>query len=283
MMRKLKKNNRFEPWLIPIAVIGVWELAARYGLAKPTFIPAPSVVGMSLISLVVSGELLSNLLASLTRVLYGFALAAVLGITVGLSAGYSKRFERLIDPLIQLLRPIPPIAWIPLLILWLGIDEAPKVAIITLGAFFPIFLNTVHGIKEIDPKLVEVTKVLDIKRAKILSILTIPSALSSIITGLRIGLGVAWMCVVAAELIAATSGLGYMITDARQLSRPDVVIVGMLAIGLIGKLMDSAIRRIERLALGWRFLSPELSRSDLPASTELLVSSGYEREAAGVE
>ena len=153
--------------------------------------------------------------------------------------------------MIQIIRPIPPIAWIPLAILWFGIGENSKIYIILLGAFFPIFTNVVEGIHRVDKKLIEVAYVLEIPKGKFIRKVIMPSSLPFIMTGIRLGLSGAWMCVVAAELIASTSGVGYMISDARQLSQTDVVIVGMLIIGVIGKTMDVLLLKLQRSLVKW--------------------------------
>ncbi|MNC52021.1 putative aliphatic sulfonates transport permease protein SsuC [compost metagenome] len=160
--------------------------------------------------------------------------------------------ERLTDVIIQVLKPIPPIAWIPLAILWFGIGEASKLYIISIGAFFPIFVNVVDGIRQIEGKYIEVAQIYKLPWTRLVRQIILPGALPSIMTGLRIGLGVAWVCVVAAELIAAESGVGYLIMDARNLAQTDTMIVGMLTIGIIGKLMDSVLKKVESLFAGWR-------------------------------
>ena len=156
------------------------------------------------------------------------------------------------DLIIQVIKPIPPIAWIPLAILWFGIGEQSKVFIIFLGAFFPVIVNTIDGIRQTDQKLVEVARILEVSKGRFILQVVIPGAFPAIMTGLRVGLMVAWMCVVAAELIAASSGVGYLIMDARQLSQSDVVLVGMITIGIIGKLMDSLISQIEKRVITWK-------------------------------
>ena len=166
-----------------------------------------------------------------------------------MSIGLSRTLDRVTELIIQLVKPIPPIAWIPLAILWFGIGEQSKIYIIFLGAFFPIIINTIDGIRQTDHKFVEVARILAVPRLRFVRQVVLPGALPAIMTGLRVGLMVAWMCVVAAELIAASSGIGYLIMDARQLSQSDVVLVGMISIGVIGKVMDSLIKRLELLSV----------------------------------
>lgn len=237
---------------LAIVLLTAWQALFHFGYIKPILLPPPSQVLQTFWGLLRSGELPRHVAISGLRVLEGFGIAAVLGLVLGVAIGLSRTLDRLTDLLIQVVKPIPPIAWIPLAILWFGIGEKSKVYIIFLGAFFPIIINTIDGIRQTDHKLVEVARILAVPRVRFVRQVVLPGALPTIMTGLRVGLMVAWMCVVAAELIAASSGVGYLIMDARQLSQSDVVLVGMMTIGVIGKLMDSAIRRIEARLIGWR-------------------------------
>ena len=242
----------FQYVLLPVAIVALWEALCRANLIRVIALPAPSTVAVTLWGLCVSGQLFVHIGASLLRVLEGFTGAAVLGLVLGVAVGISTTFARLTDFLIQILRPIPPIAWIPLAILWFGIGELSKVYIIFLGAFFPIIVGVIEGIRQTDNRYVEVAAVLEASRWKLVRKVVLPGALPTIITGLRIGLGNAWVCVVAAELIAAERGVGYIIVDGREMSRPDLVIAGMISIGIIGKLMDVALKRLERVLVPWR-------------------------------
>lgn len=236
---------------IPAALLSVWEWSSRIGFISPTLLPAPTAISAATWTLFADNELQHHLLVSLLRIGEGFALGASLGVVFGALTGSSRTVERLLDPLAQVLRPIPPIAWIPLLILWFGIGEVSKVVLIAIGAFFPVYMNVVLGIGSTDHKLIEVGKVFGFSRWQQLVRIIWPSALPSTITGLRIGLGTAWMCVVAAELMGAAAGLGYLIMDARQFSRPDIVIVGMAAVGVVGKLTDNIVKRMELNLFQW--------------------------------
>jgi sulfonate transport system permease protein len=238
--------------VLPVAVVLFWEALCRANLIRVIALPAPSTVGITLWGLCASGQLFGHVGASLLRVLEGFAGAAVLGLVLGVAVGISTTFARLTDLIIQILRPIPPIAWIPLAILWFGIGELSKVYIIFLGAFFPIIVGVIEGIRQTDKRYVELATVLEASPWKLVRKVVLPGALPTIVTGLRIGLGNAWVCVVAAELIAAERGVGYIIVDGREMSRPDLVIAGMISIGLIGKLMDVVLKRLERVLVPWR-------------------------------
>lgn len=237
---------------LTVALLAVWQLLFHLGYIKPIILPPPSQVVETFWTLFKSGEMPRHIGISMLRVLEGFGIAAGLGLILGVGIGLSRTLDRLTDLIIQVIKPIPPIAWIPLAILWFGIGEKSKIYIIFLGAFFPVIINTIDGIRQTDHKLVEVSRILAVPRPRFVWQVVLPGALPTIMTGLRVGLMVAWMCVVAAELIAASSGVGYLIMDARQLSQSDVVLVGMITIGVIGKLMDSMIRQIEKRLIGWK-------------------------------
>ena len=237
---------------LPLAVLVVWQGLFELGLIRPILLPPPTRVAAAFWALTLSGDLPRHVLISLQRVLIGFAIAAAAGLGLGLAVGLSRRFDRATDLLVQLLKPIPPIAWIPLAILWFGIGEAAKVYIIFLGAFFPVLVNTIDGIRQTDHRHVELARILEVPRRRFILQVVLPGALPAIMTGLRVGVMVAWMCVVASELIAASSGIGYLIMDARQLSQTDVVLVGMITIGALGKLLDTLLKRLEGRLIRWK-------------------------------
>ncbi len=237
---------------LPVAILIAWELASLAGLIKPVTLPSPAKVLQTFWELLRGWQLVKHVEISIVRVLEGSAVAAVLGIGLGIGIGLSRLLARVTDLVIQVLKPIPPIAWIPMAILWFGIGELSKVYLIFLGAFFPILVNVVDGIRQTDGKFIELAKVLEVPRSRFIRQVVIPGAFPAIMTGLRVGMGVAWMCVVAAELIAANSGIGYLIMDARQLSQPEAVLVGMITIGVIGKLMDNLLKMLEDKVIGWR-------------------------------
>lgn len=235
-----------------VLVIVVWQIASDKGLLNPLTLPSPARIFSTFISLIKKGTLQENLLISSKRVLSGYAIAAVLAIVLGILMGLSTHFKRMTDLIIQILKPIPPISWIPLVILWFGIGEEGKVFLIFIGSFFTILVNVVDGIRRIDVKLVELSNAMVISKFSYVFKVVIPYAAPNIFTGLRVGLGQSWMCVVAAELVASSTGLGYMIMYARQFGQTDVVIVGMLMIGIIGKIMDSILMRIEKAVIRWK-------------------------------
>jgi ABC-type nitrate/sulfonate/bicarbonate transport system permease component len=204
------------------------------------------------VQLCASGELLANIWASLLRIFYANAAALLIGVPLGLGMGLYPPFERLCDGLLSLFRPIPPLAWVPLSILWLGIGTLSVVFITFLAAFFAIVVNTIAGAKSIDMKLVRAAESLGADRARLVRKVVLPSVAPAVFTGFRVAIGVSWMSIVAAELIAAPNGLGYMIMYYREVLRTDAILVGMLTIGAIGLVMDFGIRWIEQRLMPWK-------------------------------
>ncbi|VGO07315.1 Alkanesulfonates transport system permease protein [plant metagenome] len=237
---------------LPIALILLWQLASNAGLVSRTLLPAPSDVADTVWWLATSGDLWRHVSASSLRVLQGFGIAAALALALGIGMGVFRRLDHLIDLLLQVLKPVPPIAWIPLSILWFGIDEGAKIFIIVLGAFFPILTSTVDAVRQTDGRYVELAKVLELPRGLFIRRIMLPGSLPQIMSGLRLGLAMAWMCVVAAELIAASSGVGFLIMDGRAMSQADLVLAGMLCMGVLGKFSDDLLRLAEQRLIRWR-------------------------------
>lgn len=232
-------------------ILAVWTVMANAGKLNAVIMPSPKKIVQTAWKLLSNGSLWENTLISVGRVLQGYILAAVLGILLGILIGLSRHLDRITQLILQILKPIPPIAWIPLVILWFGIGESGKVFLIFLGGFFTILTNVVDGIRHTDVKLIEVARVMEVPFYKRIIRLMIPSAAPSIFTGLRTGLSSCWMCVVAAELVSSTTGLGYLIMNARQFGNTDIVIIGMLTIGILGKCMDSLLQWIESKVIRW--------------------------------
>ncbi len=243
---------RLTRFALPALLLLVWQGISLFVLDETTraLLPPPTAVAVAGWELLASGELLRHLFDSLRReaVALVWALTAV---PLGVAMGWWKRVNDQLDPLVEILRPIPPLAWIPLSILWFGVGDIQNQFIIFLGIFFPILLNTITGVQGVEPNLVRAARCLGANEAAILRRVVLRAALPQIVTGVRIGLGVGWMALVAAELVGANSGLGFMINDARTLLRTDIVIVGMIAIGLVGLTIDLAIRELSRRALPW--------------------------------
>ncbi|MDE1140178.1 MAG: ABC transporter permease [Paraburkholderia tropica] len=237
--------------LLPFAFLALIEALVRGGVLPDNLVPAPSEIAQALWQLGGS-RLALHIAASTARVAVGFGCGAALAIAVGAAMGLSRRLDALLDPSFQALRAIPSLAWVPVLLLWMGIDEAPKITLVAIGAFFPVHLSVVSGIRNVDRKLVELGAVYRLPPWRLFTRILLPAALPQIFTGLRTGLAVAWMFVVAAELIAATRGLGYLLSDGRETGRPDIVFGAILLLGLFGKLTDSAMRLLETRVLAWR-------------------------------
>ncbi|MFG1465033.1 ABC transporter permease [Xanthobacter sp. DSM 24535] len=237
--------------LIPILLLA-WEASVRLGFVSATIFPPPSAVFKALIDLAEAGLLWADIRASVLRVAVGFSLATLSGIALGLLFAMNRRVALYFLPLIELLRPISVIAWIPLAILWFGLGDRSAWFIIFIGAFFPIFTNAFLGACSVAPIHVQVSQCFGAGRWLFLSRVMLPTALPYIVAGLRIGLGVAWTCVIAAELIAATSGLGYMIQLARSMIETEKVMAGMIVIGAVGFLMNTLMLWLEHALIGWK-------------------------------
>ena len=238
-----------------VVLLIVWQFASKVWLPRidpqmAVLMPAPSTIAVTAAGMIASGELFYHLIASLKREAVAFLFAAS-AIPLGIMMGWWRLVRDQVNPIMEILRPIPPLAWIPLSILWVGIGDEQNEFIIFLGIFFPILVNTIVGVKNIDPILIRAARSLGASERRLLARIVLIGALPQIITGIRIGLGVGWMALVAAELVGASSGLGFVINDARSMLRTDIIIVGMLTIGLIGLLIDAAILALSRRLLPW--------------------------------
>lgn len=259
-MRKSRLLASLPNLTLLFLLILAWQFASTVWLPSidphmAVLMPAPTTIARTAAGLVASGELFFHLVASLKREASAFVFAAT-AIPLGIAMGWWRIIYNQVNPIMEILRPIPPLAWIPLSILWFGIGDAQNEFIIFLGMFFPILINTIVGVKNVDPNLVRAARSLGAPERKVLSRIVLKGSLPQIITGVRIGLGVGWMALVAAELVGANSGLGFLINDARSMLRTDTIVVGMLTIGLVGLLIDTAIR-----ALGHKFLPWSLALS----------------------
>lgn len=239
-------------FVLPLLLALLWETLVAAGLANGRLMPPPSVVGRTLWELAASGELLTHAAATLSRVGAGFGLGALAGTVLGALTGALPVAQRLLDPTLQALRAIPSIAWVPLFILWLGIFEASKVALIAVGVFFPVYLGVAAAIQGIDRKIVEVGRVFRLSRLAMVRRVLLPAILPDWITALRSGLGLGFMFVVAAEIMGASEGLGYLLVDGQQLGRPDTIIAAIISFAVLGKLADGLLVAITRPFLAWQ-------------------------------
>jgi sulfonate transport system permease protein len=238
--------------VIPVGLAVVWEFAVRWGLAPGRLMPPPSRLAVTGWALVRSGELQTHVAATMTRVLLGFLIGATAGTLAGMLNGASAWAMRLLDPSIQALRAIPSIAWVPLFILWLGIFETSKLALIALGVFFPVYLGILSAIQSVDRKLIEVGRVFGLSGVGIALRITWPAVMPTWIAALRTGLGLGFMFVVAAELMGASEGLGYLLLDGQQMGRADSILVAMIVFALLGKVSDTVLVALSRPVLRWQ-------------------------------
>jgi sulfonate transport system permease protein len=248
---RLPSPDGLIPWLVPLAIVLLWQLASVTGFVPARVLPAPSDVVLAGWKLLLSGELVRNMWVSFWRAGVGFLIGGGIGFAFGLANGLSQLSSRLTDTTLQMIRNIPHLALIPLVILWFGIDEAAKLFLVALGVFFPIYLNTLHGIRTVDPQLIEMGRVYGMSDAELFRRVIFPGALPSIFVGLRFALGIMWLTLIVAETIAASSGLGYMAMQAREFLQIDIVVLSILIYALLGKLADSSARALERLTLSW--------------------------------
>ena len=239
------------PWLLPILLISLWQGGASFGLVHPSVLPPPSAVAGAAWKLLQSGELAQNVGVSFLRAASGFVVGGGIGFLLGLINGLSDLSERLTDSTLQMVRNIPHLALIPLVILWFGIDEEAKLFLVALGVFFPLYINTLHGVRSVDPQLVEMGRSYGMTRWSLFRRVIFPGALPSIFVGVRFGLGVMWLTLIVAETIAAQSGIGYMAMHAREFMRVDIVVFAILVYALLGKLADSIARVLEHICLSW--------------------------------
>jgi sulfonate transport system permease protein len=239
------------PWLVPLAIVLIWQLACVTGFVSVRVLPAPTEVASAGWKLLLSGELIRNMWVSFWRAGVGFLIGGGIGFTFGLANGLSELSAKLTDTTLQMVRNIPHLALIPLVILWFGIDETAKLFLVALGVFFPIYINTLHGIRTVDPQLIEMGRVYGMSDAELFRRVIFPGALPSIFVGVRFALGIMWLTLIVAETIAASSGLGYMAMQAREFLQIDIVVLSILIYALLGKVADSSARALERLTLSW--------------------------------
>ena len=238
--------------VLPIVLALVWEWAARQGVVSARLMPPPSKIWATMSDLAATGELKTHVIATLYRVFVGFALGAAAGTLIGAVAGASEAVRRVIDPTLQALRSVPSIAWVPLFILWLGIFETSKIALIAVGVFFPVYLGVAGAIESIDRKLFEVGRVFRLSRPALVRRVMLPAVLPAWVISLRSGLGLGFMFVVAAEFMGAAEGLGYLLVDGQQMGKPDQILGAIIAFAVLGKLCDWILVLVTRPLLAWQ-------------------------------
>lgn len=264
-MRKLRPY--LTGFVVPLAILVVWEVMSRLGVVSPVLLPAPTAVlakwweylsppgphaqGQGYFAWLLSGEMVSDAAHSMVRVIGGFLVGAALALPLGLLMGASDRVYRYLNPMIQMLRPIPPIAYIPLAILWFGLGNPPAFFLIAIGAFFPVLMNTIAGVRNVDGIYIRAAENLGVSRWTMFTRIMLPAATPYILTGVRIGIGTAFIVVIVAEMIAVNNGLGYRITEAREFMWSDKILAGMITIGILGLILDSGVSRLNQYLLRW--------------------------------
>jgi sulfonate transport system permease protein len=244
-------TNGVLSWSGPLAALVLWELSSRLGAIDPRLLPAPSAVLTTAKNLIETGELQQNLAASLRRAVTGFALGTSTGLGLGLLVGLFRLADVLFDRNIQMLRAVPFLAILPLVLVWFGVGEVGKIFLVALASMFPLYLNTVLGIRQVDPKLLEMCRVFGLRRTQLIRSAVLPGALPSILNGVRLALTTSWLALVAAESIGATAGIGVLATNAREFLQTDIMVLVILLYALIGLGSDLLARRLERRLLAW--------------------------------
>ncbi len=244
-------RRRLLPWFLPVILLFAWQVSGNFGWLSNRVLPTPASVLRVGYQLAVSGELARHIGISSQRAAEGFAIGSLLGLLLGILTGCSRIAEGLLDSTVQMLRTVPHLALIPLVILWMGVGETAKVFLVALGVLFPVYLNTYHGIRTIDPGLIEMGRVYGLRRWELFRKVLLPGAMPSILIGVRYALGVMWLTLIVSETIAATSGIGYLAMNAREFLRTDIVVLSIILYALLGKLADTTARWLERQLLPW--------------------------------
>ncbi len=252
MKEKSKKlHNIIAPWIIPITIIVFWQISAKLGWISNTILPAPSEVIQAGITQAQKGVLWDHLQISFTRATIGFVIGSGLALFIGIVNGAFPFAQRYLDTSIQMFRNIPNLALIPLVIIWFGVGEEGKIFLVAISVFFPVYINTYHGIRNVDPKLIEMAKIYNLSSVHLFTKVILLGALPSILVGIRFALGVMWLTLIVAETVAASSGIGYMSMNAREYIQLDIVVLAILLYALLGKLADLIAQLLEKKLLKW--------------------------------
>lgn len=254
-----RKRSRGASWtgaillgmILPAALLLLWQWASTNGSYSQSQLPTPSAVFSALVELVERGTYWTHVAISLQRVLIGFAIGATAGLTLGSLVGLSPRVSSFLSPTIQAIRAVPSLAWVPLLVLWMGIYEGPKVTLVAIGAFFPVFTTVASGFMHTDKKLIEVGRAYGLSGRRLITGILLPAASPTIFAGLRLGLAQSWLFVVAAELIASSKGLGFLLIDSQNTSRTDILLLAIITLAILGKTTDFILATIEKRTLKW--------------------------------
>ncbi|WP_429699433.1 ABC transporter permease [Alteribacter keqinensis] len=238
--------------LLPFLLVTGWETAVRFGWTDSHLLPAPSAILQTIWAMGADGSLWQHTGITLYRIFWGFIWGTIIAVVLGSIVGMSRKAETFFDPTIQAIRAIPSLAWVPLFILWLGIGEGAKITLIAVGVFFPVYLNTIGGIQSVDRKLIEVGRVYGLSTFALVKRIILPASLPSFLVGLRSGLGLGWMFVVAAELMGASEGLGYLLVMGQNTLRPDTILASIILFAILGKITDTFLKKLQKRALHWQ-------------------------------
>ncbi|ATF41723.1 ABC transporter permease subunit [Weissella paramesenteroides] len=255
MITKSRKKRHIEgalPWLIPVAIIIIWEVIVDAGMIDTTYVPSPSAVGSQAITLWQEGTLQQNIGISLYRATIGLLIGGTIGFTLGVANGLSRISNLLFNSTVQMIRNIPHLALIPLIIIWLGIGEPAKVTLVAIGVMFPIYINTLHGIQSIDPKLIEMGRSYQLSKWQMLTKIIFPGAMPTILMGIRYALGVMWTTLIVSETISSSSGIGYMETNAQQFLDMPTIFLAIIIYAILGKVSDWIAALLESIMLDWQ-------------------------------
>jgi sulfonate transport system permease protein len=242
------------PLLLPMLLLAIWQGSTSSGAVSSHVLPTPGSVATAAWSLLRSGELLKHLGISAGRAFAGFAIGGAIGFVLGVANGYWTLSERMLDTTLQMVRNVPHLALIPMVILWFGLGEEAKIFLVALGVFFPVYVNTFHGVRSIDPALIEMARVFQLSRFEMFRRVILPGAIPSVMVGLRFALGLMWLTLIVAETVGADSGIGYLAMSAREFMRTDIVVASIIVYALLGKWADASAKLLERRFLGWQLL-----------------------------
>jgi sulfonate transport system permease protein len=245
------RTHRLVSWAVPLGLVVVWEVLARANLIEATVLPVPSSVFATAAQSIASGELQRNLLASLQRAALGFALGSATGFTLGVLVGLSRLADALVDRSLQMIRAVPFLAILPIVVVWFGVGEWGKVFIVALATMFPLYLNTVLGIRQVDAKLLEMGRIFGLTPAQLIFSVVLPGSLPSVLNGVRLALTTAWLALVGAEALGASAGIGFLATNAREFLQTDVIVLVIVLYAMIGLTSDLLARLLERRLLAW--------------------------------
>lgn len=250
--QKSSRSSSWIGWILPVVLIAIWQGSSSLGILPEYQLPAPTTVVEKTVEMAQDGTLWGHTWITMYRVILGFVLGVIGAVVIGSIVGTVKIVEQAVDPLIQAFRSIPSLAWVPLFILWMGIGEPSKVTLIAVGVFFPVYLNIVSGVQGVDRKLIEVGKMYGFSKFQMTKNVVLPAALPMFLVGIRSGLGLGWMFVVAAELMGASEGLGYLLVFGQNTYSPETVIASIVLFALLGKITDSLLKMLEYRALHWQ-------------------------------